>query len=427
MRLLVVIFFLSSIQSLFCQKKGGEEFEKTPEMIYSFGQDYNTWSVSAGYGPVFMYADQSGYRLFPDQKIDLGPSFWLTKHLVPAFALELQYLQSDMQGEEGMYAFDGDLMDVSLNGIAVINQMSARPGPINDRWNYYLKVGVGATLFRSRLLHSDTRNVVTREELYGTDDSEHVVLGYDVEDPAQKTSRQAEVVVPFGFGVMYRINNSFDAGVESILRFSSSDELDNILTGSTNDRYLFTALNVSYKFGKKDRRHVRWTYRSENMDMFGRTERDPMEDEIRRLEEDMAEYEANRPVDKDSVIIVETLRIVYEQYRVRSIFFSSGRSRAFSPADQLLMGEVAVELWKNPEKKVILYGYSDTTGSSDDNMELSRQRCLAVKDFLENDLGIAPERIEIEPRGDVDPLSPVEELSPRGRQAANRRVDMIVE
>jgi outer membrane protein OmpA-like peptidoglycan-associated protein len=346
---------------------------------------------------------------------------------VPAFGLELQFLQSDMHGQEGAYAFDGNLMDLTLNGIAVVNQMSSRPGPINDRWNYYLKIGFGATLFRSRLLHSESRRVVTRDELYDTGNPNHVVLGYDVNEPTRKTSREIEMVVPLGIGVMYRINNRFDVGVESVVRFSSSDQLDNILTGTTNDRYLFTSLNVGIKFGNNDRRHVRWTYRSENMDMFGREQKDPLKEEVRQFEEDLAEYERNRPVDKDSIVIEETLRKVYSQYQVRSIYFASGSAGPFSVIEQLLMGEVAVELRENPESRVFLYGYSDSAGPSEVNLALSRRRCEAVSEFLTEELGVDPNRIEVIPRGEEDPLSPVEELSPRGRQMVNRRVDLVVE
>lgn len=427
MRILVVILLLFIFFGLEAQKRSNDEFMLTPDMIYSFGQEYNSWSVTAGFGPVFMYADQSSYSLFPDQKIDFGPSVWVTKHLVPAFAFELQYLQSDMSGQEGNYGFRGDLMDVSINGIAIINQMSARPGPINDKWNYYLKIGVGATLFRSQLFDVTTGRVAQRSQVYDSSNPNYVVLGYDAENPDEKTNRAADIVLPFGVGVMYRINNSFDVGLESMLRFSASDRLDNILTGATNDRYLFTNLNVSYKFGNKNRRHERWTYRAEGMDMFGRPRKNNVDDEIRQLEEDIARYEANRPIDKDSVVITQTLRIIYDQYDVKTIFFPSGRFDRFSPADQLLLGRVAIDLLNYNDKQLTLYGYADALGENEENMELSRQRCLAVKEFLVHELEIAPERIKIVPRGESDPLSPVEELSPRGLRMVNRRVDLVLE
>lgn len=427
MRVFICSIFVFFSFAVAAQNRNQPELKLTPDMIFSFGQSYNSWSVTAGFGPVFMYADQSGYSLFPNREIDLGPSVWVTKHLVPAFAFELQYLQSDMFGQEGQYGFRGDLMDVSVNGIAIINQMSARPGPIKDKLNYYLKIGVGATLFRSRLFHTRTGELVRRSQIYNTANQDYVVLGYEADSPDEQTDRATDIVVPLGVGLMYRISNSFDAGIESVLRFSASDRLDNILTGATNDRYLYTAVNVSYKFGDKDRRHMRWTYRSEGMDVFGRPQEDPVEDEIKKLEEDIARYEANRPVDKDSVVITETLRIIYDQYNVRSIFFPPGQFSRFSPADQLTMGRVAIELINDKEKTLTLFGHSDTEGAAEANMELSRDRCLAVKEFLVHELEIEPDRIKIVPLGEESPLSPVEELSPRGLKMVNRRVDMVVE
>jgi outer membrane protein OmpA-like peptidoglycan-associated protein len=421
----ILLFFSITVAAQ--MRSESDELTLTPDMIFSFGQSYNSWSVSAGFGPVIMYADQSGYTLFPNREIDFGPSVWVTKHLVPAFAFELQYLQSDMFGQEGQYGFRGNLMDVSINGIAIINQMSARPGPINDKWNYYLKIGVGATLFRSRLFDSETGEAVRRSQIYDSSSPDFVVLGYEEDNPEEKTDRVADIVLPLGAGLMYRVSNRFDVGIESVLRFSASDRLDNILTGATNDRYLYTALNVSYKFGEKDRRHMRWTYRAEGMDMFGRPQEDPLDDEIRRLEEDIALYEANRPIDKDSVVITETLRVIYGQYNVRSIFFPAGQFRRFSPADQLLMGRVAIELNNDKEKNLVLYGYSDSEGDADDNMELSRERCLAVKEFLVHELEIGSDRVKIVPLGEENPLSPVEKLSPRGLRMVNRRVDLVVE
>ncbi|PWD99854.1 OmpA family protein [Marinilabilia rubra] len=424
--ILTVLLLLSA--SLTGQKREKDSvFVKTPEMIFSFGQTYNSWSVSGGFGPVFIYADQSDYRLIPNQKIDLGPSVWVTKHLVPAFAFELQYLQSEMYGQEGRYGFEGDFLDVSINGIAVINQMSARPGPLKDRWNYYLKIGVGASLFRSKLINYETGEVARRNEVYDTPNDDYVVLGYDETNPNKKTAREADLVLPFGLGVMYRINNSFDIGLESMLRFSAADRLDNILTGATNDRYLYTAFNVSYKFGDKDQRHMRWTYRAEGMDMFGRKQENRLQDEVRQLEDDIAEYEKNRPVHKDSVVITETLRVVYDRYDVKTIFFPPGASRRFSPDDELLMGRVAIELLNDSSKTLSLYGYSDSSGSAETNLELSRQRCESVKEFFVSDLDISPHRISIYPRGEDNPLSPLEELSPRGLSMVNRRVDLVVD
>ena len=426
MRLSVIISFLLFTGVLLGQGKKDSVFIKTPEMIYSFGQKYNTWSVNGGFGSVFMYTDLREYTLIPNRDIHFGPTISLTKHLVPAFGFELQYLQSDIAGRENQYGFEGDLIDISVNGIAIINQMLPHPGPIDDHWNFYLKVGVGATLFRSRLLFSETGNVVQRGDLYGSSNLQYVVLGYEKDNPQKKVTRQKEIVVPLGVGVMYRLNNRFDMGLESILRFSSADNIDNILTGATNDRYLFTALNVSYKLGSKERRHMRWTYRSEGMDFLGRKQKNSIEDEIKRLAEDIAKYEANRPVKKDSVIISETLRVIYDRYNVKTLFFNKKQLNSFSLADQYLLGQIAVEMHHSPQKEVYLYGYSHSEKDAESNKLRSQKQCEDIKKFMVDELGILPTKINIVAQGADDPLNLSEQASEKVRNLVKQRVDIMV-
>lgn len=432
MKFIAVIGLFFFAASLNGQMRINGNMELTPEMIYSAEGKYNSWSVSAGFGPLFMYSDITGYSVFPDTKVSFGPSLQITKHLLPAFAFELQYIQGNMYGEKDRFAFDGDLQDVSLNAIVLINQISSRPGPINDKWNYYLKAGVGATMFRSKLLHISDGRVVRQSDFDGTGPNRYVVNGYDKNDPARKTSRENILVMPIGVGLMYRINSSFDAGLETTMHFASEDNLDNILAGATNDRYLFTSFNVSYKFGKKkDRRHLRWTYRGYDMNLFGRPKKDPRVDEVNLLEEEIARYAANRPINKDSVIIVETLKIIYDKANLRSLFFDAGTAKpAFSEEDKILMGEVALEVRKHPQTKVILYGYADPgeqNGTAQNKMDLSRLRSEAVQAYLIAQFGVNPAQISVEAKGDSNPLSPTEKLSPRGLKMANQRVDMVME
>jgi flagellar motor protein MotB len=410
------------------QSSRNSKLELTPEMLYSVEGKYNSWSVSGAFGPLFMYTDLSDYSFFPSGKINFGPSLLITKHLFPSMALELQYLQGNMNGEKGLYAFEGDLQDFSINGIVVINQLLTHPGPINDKWNYYVKFGLGATLFRNRLLNQADGSVVRKADLYGNSSDLFEVKGYQEDDPTRKTSRQNELVMPLGAGVMYRINKNFDVGLESTMRFSLEDDLENILTGSTNDRYLFTALNVSYKIGRKNKRHLRWTHRGYDMNLFGRPKKDPRLNELEALEAEVAQYAKNRPINKDSVVIIESLKIIYNQFNVRSLFFNPGSAiSSFSTEDQILMSEVAVELLKHPEYKVVLYGYSDPSSESGKDLRLSEQRAESVKDFLVSEVAVRESQIRIVPKGDLDPLSPTEKLSPRGLKMANRRVDMVIE
>jgi OmpA-OmpF porin, OOP family len=65
-------------------------------------------------------------------------------------------------------------------------------------------------------------------------------------------------------------------------------------------------------------------------------------------------------------------------------------------------------------------GHTDASGRPDYNLALSRKRAEAVREYLINDLHVAPNRLEIVGRGQQDPADPADPLS-----AANRRVEVV--
>jgi outer membrane protein OmpA-like peptidoglycan-associated protein len=75
----------------------------------------------------------------------------------------------------------------------------------------------------------------------------------------------------------------------------------------------------------------------------------------------------------------------------------------------------------NPKRIVRIEGYTDSTGDSQENLELSRDRAQAVADVLA-DLGIEDERIQVQGYGDLFAVD--SNTSERGR-AQNRRVEIV--
>ena len=403
-----------------------DDFVIQEYMRYSREKKFNSWSVSVGYGPMILYTDITSYTLFPNEKWNMAPMLKVTKYLNPAFAFDFQLLGGNMYGSNVGYYFEGDLIDYTVSHVGIINQMLSTPGPIKDRWDFYYKIGFGATAFRSRLYHSSNDSLVMVRDFSGdTTDLRYVVHGYDIYDPDKKTGRERALLIPVGVGVMYRINRSFDVGVEMTMRFSLLDKFDNILAGSTNDSYWYTNLNISYKIGKKDKRHKRWTYRGYDFNIFGVKKKYPLEDEVAGLEDDIRKYEANRPVKTDSVFIVHNLKKIYGTNYIYSVYFSTGGVKV-DREDIVYIAEAAVQMMKNPGLKVDIIGYSDETGPADKNMEISRKRCETVKDILVHDLGIDPARLNIIPKGETELLSPTDKLSPRGLHMVNRRVDIVI-
>ncbi|MBI3511942.1 MAG: OmpA family protein [Bacteroidetes bacterium] len=81
---------------------------------------------------------------------------------------------------------------------------------------------------------------------------------------------------------------------------------------------------------------------------------------------------------------------------------------------------------KNPESSILLAGNTDDKGADNYNIDLSRERASAVRDFLVSK-GIDRKRVTVVANGEKDPVAPNENKdgndNPSGR-ALNRRVDI---
>ena len=72
------------------------------------------------------------------------------------------------------------------------------------------------------------------------------------------------------------------------------------------------------------------------------------------------------------------------------------------------------------QKLFVIEGHTDAVGSRPYNLELSRQRAHAVKDFLVNTMGVSPSRLEAVGKGSTEPAN-----SRNPYAAENRRVIVI--
>lgn len=101
--------------------------------------------------------------------------------------------------------------------------------------------------------------------------------------------------------------------------------------------------------------------------------------------------------------------------------FESGKSiirtSSFSSLDEL-----AGVLKKRSEFKLYIAGHTDNVGKPESNLILSKNRTLAVKNYLVKK-GIEPERLKTEWFGQTQPIAP--NTTPEGRQQ-NRRVEMKI-
>ena len=103
---------------------------------------------------------------------------------------------------------------------------------------------------------------------------------------------------------------------------------------------------------------------------------------------------------------------------------------ALKPEAEQALKKVAVVLSQFPESKVTVEGYNDSKGTKAANMQLSRERAQAVKDWLVKNGGVLATNISTKGLGEQYPVAPNTNKdgtdNPLGR-ALNRRVSIIVE
>ncbi|WP_177198075.1 OmpA family protein [Nitrosomonas communis] len=111
------------------------------------------------------------------------------------------------------------------------------------------------------------------------------------------------------------------------------------------------------------------------------------------------------------------------------VVFDFGKAEINSKAGQIL-DKVGTVISQFPEGKVLIEGYTDSKGSQKANLELSKRRAQAVKDWLVRKKGIAESSITTYGYGETKPIAPNTHPdgsdNPQGRQQ-NRRVEVTVE
>lgn len=428
--LLIVIVFFAGKTQISAQRIDFYNLEE--EQLYDPDKKYNTWSLTAGFGPVIYYTDVNDYVLFPSSHWRFGPSFLVSKQFGRPWSVDAQFVTADMYGEKNSRYFSGNFYDLTLNLNFSINQL-VMFGPIADRLNVYGKIGLGVNYFRARQRSLVTGDWITVADVYdatpgyprpyGWADTDYLAIGYDRQNPNEKTDRGSEMLVPIGLGIDYRINKSFDIGFEMTLRNLNQDNLDVNLTGADNDSYMAAQFTLTYKIGKKNKRHALWTYKDFNLAYEKERQLNPMGRELDSLRQRLDYLAANDSSVTDTTYITkETIEWRYNL--VASIFFEFDKS-AITREAQTTLAMVARFMKENESSRVIVQGYCDERGPDDYNIRLSERRCQAVVDVLVKDFGIDRSRFEIEPRGESELLSNTKELAPNGIHSVNRRVDIF--
>ena len=118
----------------------------------------------------------------------------------------------------------------------------------------------------------------------------------------------------------------------------------------------------------------------------------------------------------------DTLKVVERQVDVlQRLFFAPNRTTILPQSEQALQ-ELHALLEDNPDIRIRIIGHTDSVGSDEANQRLSEGRAASVRDELVK-RGISADRIEVEGKGESEPITTNETAEGR---AQNRRVEMVI-
>jgi outer membrane protein OmpA-like peptidoglycan-associated protein len=102
------------------------------------------------------------------------------------------------------------------------------------------------------------------------------------------------------------------------------------------------------------------------------------------------------------------------------VLFATGQA-TLQPGAQRSVQQLATVMQQYPERRVLIEGFTDSQGSDEMNLELSRRRAEAFRSALLQS-GVSQERIEVRAHGEGFPVA--DNGTPAGRQQ-NRRVEVL--
>ena len=234
---------------------------------------YNTWSVSASFGSMIFYGDLMNYDFYPAfDEFKWGQNISLNKQITSVFGIQGQFLMGKLYGyKENRRYFNANIYEYGINTTINLTNLLAR-NIKNKKINVYALLGIGLVDFRTykRELGSDK---------FLQD------YGYD-EDGETKIKMTTETVIPIGGGIKYKINNKLDVCLEATLRNVYSDKLDaDVKTNSAKDKYGYTSIGITYKFGK-NKKTLEWI--------------SPLEEETNKQSADIGDFEVERDKKTDN-------------------------------------------------------------------------------------------------------------------------------
>ncbi len=145
-----------------------------------------------------------------------------------------------------------------------------------------------------------------------------------------------------------------------------------------------------------------------------------LEVRVSAASDEHAYFDALRVAEGGRVRIYDALQ-ADGRVTTKGILFSTG-SAAIRPESTPTLQDIARTLKQHPDLRLGIEGHTDAVGAESENQALSQRRAEAVKQYLVDEHGVDPARLEATGKGESEPVASND--TPAGRQS-NRRVELV--
>lgn len=415
------------------------------------GYGYSKWSLAGKLGVNVFDGDvaQAFNSHFPTGAANLSYGVSLERSFNPRWGLAIEYMYLPYGGKTPSFEFSGEIYSpcifLSLNLSNLLYKYRT------SKWNVYANFGTGISYYNAESTSSERYMLYRR--------------------PIREVKNGQATASVYGFNVEYNFSKPFAVSWHTQYRFHNKDNFEALqyLQGNSDDGIMSTTLGLRYKIHPPDKDHIRNSSLIEfepdkalAMAMANAKKVDDLEallkefeDQIKDTQDDLTETKgkidsltpkvigmdkvissqfSDDDADGDGVPDIRDLEPYtppgsYVNYwgqslpkefigssRILSIYFAHNKYELTSNAHATIR-EVAIRMIKNPELKVEVRGYTDYSGSSKYNLELSTMRAARVKRELVRNYGIEESRIITNGLGKL--------VEPRGKFPLNRRCDFF--
>ncbi|WP_178372134.1 OmpA family protein [Chitinophaga jiangningensis] len=422
--------------------------EQMTAPMFKGGKHYNRWFAGFNVGALAPVAATGGSNDFTKWKPNIGYGAYVQYQILHFFGLRADYLGGFLKANNEKNLGNG------------VNPMDAgRP-----YLEYKTTLKYSGTL--SAVFNITTVNWITKQNiavLYATVGGG--LAGYSPKLTDKRGSEYRykpdgdikELVIPVGAGIKFKVAEGINVDLAYTMYYTDGDNLDGYVYGPNKDKFSYARVGLEFALGKSGKPDLQFhnpakqgydelLLEKKNLAKTlaaATTANAKLADDVNKLTADadgdgVSDYFDKCPntpaktkvdgsgcplpeppkIEEKVIITEEDQTIVKEAIRNLEFDFAKAtiKEKSYPALDRV------AELLKRKNLNLKLSGHTDNVGSLKRNMELSRERAEAVKNYLVSK-GVLPNKIEALGYGPSQPIA--SNKTAEGRQR-NRRVEFYI-